>query len=559
MDPNLVYQQLIEQGIPPGIAWEQAQAAAAVGRNNFAHFRTNTDNVNALTGLGVNRGLPGYLDAAIQTAAFDPRSYSSETAAQLAGMSPEYFGGFRGIGGDSDPRYKAYIQAIASAIRSEAMRNGEYLSQEQALDMARQYGQTQDVFDAQRNVASLANVEGLNQMAESQGMDMPMAALPMFRDSGNLMEDFKTIYGLHPTDAQKAAAKALSEFQALRGSSAATADEVANALHKYTGLAREARAGVPLVKAIIPSLAAVQAAGETLSRNDRGDDWLKNLQRLTRWNRDLAVDQGDYLRAGASLPAEALAQSYVWSTLPTRAIQAFKGSPFGAVAGAGAAGATAMGLAGLAPDLAIMGLGKYLGADRSVYELAKAQRDFQRKLQDDKITGEGTAAATNWSGMADIGRRGLFSRMRYGFDDPDMGTGMKALSLLGDTATTLGDALYLPVKGASNIAGTLGGAVDWITDGRTTFGSTMRRALDPSQWGSVVAQMRDSDELDKIISDYESSGARERNTDAAHAEARRAARGAAQSTLTNNPDADLKITDTANRARDRLKEQGIEL
>lgn len=464
---NTVYQYLVNEGVPPGIAIEQARAIAASRQSPFAWGNVNTRARNQLTDAGLLGGLAPGQRALMNSAAYDTNSYDSALSAEIAGLPKEYFGGYRGFGGDVDAQYNAYIQAMTQNIRNEAARNGRFLNQQEAYSLAQQMADPKELFIRQRLSRSGGPADPLKDMGAAIGMDIPIAAATgLAAGEGNFRRDIgRILFGDMPGQGR----------------------------------------GPSFARTVVPGLAWGTAAGSALSNNDRGDNWLQSLQRLSRYDRDKGVDAGDYIRLGAGVPSEALANVAAWSTIPAQAITSMRQTPTlanaaGALSRVGPLATMAMGGARLAPDLAIMGLNGRLGTERSNYELAKRHQAIREKFRDDIINREGDGVATRWGDMTNIGRRGLLGRAVTGFDR-DASTGERALTLMGDTFQSAGDLLTLPVHALANTGGLVGRAAENLPFVPKGTGAMVRNALTPDQWPRVMAMLRRQSTLDKQIAE----------------------------------------------------------
>ena len=544
-----LFQALVDQGLPPGIASEQARAMMAQrNEQNFAYGQVDTNLRNRLADLGINGSLSNVNRGLLDLGAGDISSYASGTSADLLGLDPKYFGEYRGFGGETDLQHAAYIQGLAQALRSQAMSEGKYITLQEAIEVANQIGDNPEVLRARRNVSSVSGSSRAADQAANMGLDVPFGLALGQANSQGLAEDFRQAYGLTSSPERLQFIKANKELL----DAYKIADPVAKrvAIAEATKAVSEARFGLnpnlakATMRSFIPGVTGAVAVGDSLVNNDRGDNWLQNLKRLTRTDPDTAVDAGDYARFGTSAPAQAAAQAYAWYTLPSQVINQMKQSPMGALGRLGPMGSAAINAAGLAPDLAIMGLGGRLGTQRSQYELAKRHYDINRKFEDDALTGTGTAASSKWGDMLNVGRRGLLGRLHNGFDDPNMGLGMKALTLLGDTAQTAGDVIMTPLNAIANAAGTgVGALANAVGAGTSGVGARVRQALTPSEWGSLVAGSRDNNDLKRTISKYEASDDAKTNKDSYVAAKRKSDAAAMQSTLTKNPNAHLMDPD----------------
>lgn len=524
-DVNSIYNSLLQQGVPAGIAIEQARAIAASRESPHTWGAVDTRTRNALIDHGMMGGLSPGVGAALNHALYDSRSYDSPISAEVAGLPSEHFGGWRGFGGDTEAQYNAYLQALTQNIRNEAAMRGQYVSQQRAFALAQNLADPKDVFERLRNVGTGGPSEPLKDLGAEIGMDVPIAYVAgLAEGEGRFGNDIRRILG----------------GQSPPGS----------------------RPMGPIASNLIPALGWGTALGSSLYNNDRGDNWSQSLRRLSRYDQDLGVDVGDYLRFGTAVPTEALANVAAWSTIPAQAVTQMRQTPglanaVGALSRVGPAASGAIGAARLAPDMVIAGLGERLGANRSVYELAKRHRDIQDKWKDDVQLRQGDGVATRWGDLTNLGRRGLLGRLMTGHD-PEAGTAERLLTTMGDTFQTAGDLMMTPVNIAANTAGAVGRGLEALPFVPQGTGATARNLLTPDQWPRMFALSRNRDRLEEQIVE---GGLRNFESDSQRKQRRAKERSEGISDLTRRPSTNPYLNEQNTEAweRRRLESENVHL
>lgn len=371
---------------------------------------------------------------------------------------------------DLDVPYENALQARASAIRNKYIQEGNYLSHEDAIQIATSQMGTKEEFQNRRAISQAYDPERINDQATEFGTNVGIGALLGGASSampvpqrGILPPGFgDDIRRSNPFSIGATEQGTIAAEQAFRQAVAAGHPEQINKARQAYMEAAQAEGFAP--GKVIGNLNKILPAGfgaySALTNNIRGQSAGQNLQYLlgTGANQPTA---DDYINFATGAGANTLANVAMFESIPRAARGAFGEMATGGAGGlsnglkslgrSATGGFALMNAAELAPNLALSAF----GSDWARRNVNQRQLAIAQKMRDDGRTGQGLSDYSIYgpNGTFDPSK-GIFYRMGAGYE-PDAGVLDNMLTTLGDVGHTAGELALAPASLVSTGIGAL--------------------------------------------------------------------------------------------------------
>lgn len=496
-----VYHDLVEKGVPAGIAMQQAGATLGLMRNSlidssgYNQGKLMNDARRGYTGLSPTQiyGLQSLFADPARAESFS-NVLSSPTAHRLLSQG---MGSFNNA--DPDTRYQFALKAFSEEIKNSALARGVPISNEEARQIAiSRYLGDRAHFDMHNDVANQAgSPAAVDRLTSDVGTNLGLGAgMHAIQDTlfggaapnvgwRGLAKDLKeSVYPFGGATSELNAAKNALTIATRSGDPIAMANarkamfEAAKgsmgSSHSALGAPMTALRGVPLVF----------GAAEAMGRGYRGEnalDFGKRMLGIGYPGNIRDVDVNDALTLG-SIPAYAAAQGYLFNRAPTLLGAGLKTNPLGALTSMSYKAPAVMALPGAFDRIMHSQFGDDNAKAHAARRLGNMQADRARHHE---LGGWSTHLDPSGYGGALEGmdRRGLFNLIRTrgegaGVGDYVMGglqTAQDALMTPARLAAQYGVAAPLDILSTAINAGAGRRVID------PTIGSRAQSFVDPTK------------------------------------------------------------------------------
>lgn len=519
-----IFRDLVSKGVPAGVALQQAQASRAMMHN-----------------VGINSD--GYSQAQLMRDA--AMGYTSLSPAQIYGIrslfadpaNAEGYGNVlsspaahvllnRGMGSwkdaDPDTAYQQALRVTAEQIRANLADRGTPISTEDAYRIAQRYIGDKAHFNNFNDITNSAGSgKAVGEINENLGTNLGLGAgMHVFQDAflghgapnvgwkATLQDAKQSVLPFsgitRPVDEARSALQA-----AMRSGDQVAISTARNNLFAAASKAPGGLSGLGnAVPAAFGAMPLAFGGYQALSNNYRGEtatDFLKRMAGVGYPGTQFDVDRDDAITMASIIP-HAMAQGYMFNTLPTQLGSQLKSNPVGALRNSLYKGT----LVSTAPEALTRAAALRFGSDNAkAFEARRILNERNEMAKKHELGGMTANMSLDGSGGAleGISSRGIFGQMRNNFEGAGAGDmlmgGLQSLADVGMAPMRMA-AQYgvgVPTDIATTVANAFGANVD------KTLGSKARNFADPS---TALSQLHNS--LAETTSGTDEKGLREMAT-----------------------------------------------